>query len=130
MPHDMVTAIHCLDAAAAAARATARGHAAADASLEESERWQAVAVRISGLCAQLVTVAANAGHANLLTPKDRARGSVERELARASRLLSDLPVPAGVRPRAWAQLVLDVQTVAREAVSAPVPAASTMRGAR
>jgi hypothetical protein len=127
MPHDMVTAIHCLDAAAAAARATARAHAADDA-VEESERWQAVAVRISGLCAQLVTVAANAGHSNLLTPSDRARGSVERELARAARLLSEVPTPKDVKPRSWAQLVLDVQTVARETVTAPVRPTSTMWG--
>lgn len=115
MVSELVTAIHCVDAAAAAARVHARE--------ERSEAWQLMAVRISGLCAQLVTVAANAGHSGLLAPAERQAGSLAVELARASRLLSELPPPAGARPRAWTRLVLDVQTVAREAIASPVTAA-------
>ena len=122
MTPELVTAIHCVDAAAAAARAHARE--------ERSEAWQMVAVRISGLCAQLVTAASNAGHAGLLAPAERQAGALAVELARASRLLSELPPPAGVRPRAWTQLVLEVQTVARESVTAPVSAATSVRSGR
>ncbi len=122
MTAELVSAIHCVDAAAAAARLHARE--------ERSEAWQVIAVRISGLCAQLVTVAANAGHSGLLAPAERQAGSLAVELARASRLLSELAPPAGVRPRTWSQLVLDVQTVAREAVTAPVSADIAVRGGR
>lgn len=103
----IVATIHCLDAAAAAARTTAR--------TERSEAWQTAAVRFSGLCAQLVTIAAGAGHTGLLRPADRPAGAVTLELAKAARLLSETPAPEGVRPRVWTQLVLDVQTAAREA---------------
>ena len=74
MTPELVTAIHCVDAAAAAARVHARE--------ERSEAWQMVAVRISGLCAQLVTAASNAGHAGLLAPAERQAGSLAVELAR------------------------------------------------
>lgn len=120
MASELVTAIHCVDAAAA--RWNARE--------ERSEAWQVVAVRISGLCAQLVTAASNAGLSGLLASADRQAASLAVELARASRLLSELPPPAGVRPRAWTQLVLDVQTVAREAVTAPISVATSVRGGR
>jgi len=122
MTSELVTAIHCVDAAAATARVHARE--------EQSEAWQVIAIRISGLCAQLVTVASNAGHSGLLAPPEREAGSLATELAHASRLFSALSPPEGVRPRAWAQLVLDVQTVTREVVTAPVPAATSLRGGR
>ena len=107
MRADIVEAIHALDAAAAAARATARA--------QQSEAWQEFAVMLSGLCAQLTAAAAANGHTGLLAGSDRQPAPLSTELASAARLLSSMDRPEGVQARTWATLVLRVQTASRDA---------------
>ncbi|MCY7301246.1 MAG: hypothetical protein LH616_18815, partial [Ilumatobacteraceae bacterium] len=102
MVPDIVLAVHALDAAAVAARATARA--------ERSEPWQEFSLTLSGLCAQVTAAAAAGGHTRLLASGTRqGASSISSELATAARLLSALERPPAVPARLWATCVLRVQ---------------------
>jgi len=110
---DLVAAVHALDAAAGEARKLARAN--------KSIAWQEFAMTLSGLCAQATTAAATAGHTGLLAGAERGEpGTVSVELATATRLLSVLARPESAQPRAWATLVLRVQSAARDAAGGTI----------
>ena len=110
---DLVAAVHALDAAAGGARTLARAN--------RSTAWQEFAMTLSGLCAQATTIAATAGHTGLLAGSDRGEpATVSAELATASRLLSVLARPETAQPRAWATLVMRVQSAASDAASGTI----------
>lgn len=112
MKSDLVTAVYCLDAAAQLARMQARA--------EKTVQSQEFAANLMGLCAQLVSMASAAGHAQLMNPVPDENVSLSGALAKCSRLLSEMPTPDGVKPRLWASVMYQVQSAAREAVAAPV----------
>lgn len=112
MTHDIVTAVYCLDAAAQAARARARK--------ERSVASQEFAATLVGLCAQLVSMAAAAGHSQLIDPSPDPDASMPAALAKCARLMSDMPVPDGVKPRMWSSVMFQVQSAARESLAEPV----------
>ena len=75
---------------------------------------------LSGLCAQATSAAATAGHTGLLAGAEREAATVSVELATASRLLSVMARPSLAQPRAWATLVLRVQSAARDAAAGTI----------